>query len=178
MTSAAGNGFCPRGIRVSMVKARWAARQRPGLPDAQEWSTALALAVIQTLLGQRPVAHPNRSKRALAGTCNLCRRGPHLRHLVLGQPCVRLSAGGATNLGAAAARRAGTGEGADAVAGHTGFWVSSSIPTSRWCAPSPTDFQLSRAAAARSAARRTSSGWMPGTAAMAPFDSRVSGAPA
>jgi hypothetical protein len=38
--------------------------------------------------------------------------------------------------------------------------------------------QLSRAAAARSAARLTSSGWMPGTAAMAPFDSRVSGAPA
>jgi hypothetical protein len=39
-------------------------------------------------------------------------------------------------------------------------------------------FQLSRAAAARSAARLTSSAWMPGTAAMAPFDSRVSGAPA
>jgi hypothetical protein len=38
--------------------------------------------------------------------------------------------------------------------------------------------QLSRAAAARSAARLTSSGWMPGTAAMAPLDSRVSGAPA
>jgi hypothetical protein len=44
-----------RGVRVSMVKARWAARQRAGLPDAQEWSTALALALIQTLLGQRPV---------------------------------------------------------------------------------------------------------------------------
>jgi hypothetical protein len=25
-----------RGVRVSMVKARWAARQRPGLPDPQE----------------------------------------------------------------------------------------------------------------------------------------------
>jgi Family of unknown function (DUF6459) len=49
-----------RGVRVSMVKARWAARQRPGLPDAQEWSTALALAVIQTLLGQRPVSQLNR----------------------------------------------------------------------------------------------------------------------
>ena len=48
-----------RGVRVSMVKARWAARQRPGLPDAREWSTALALAVIQTLLGQRPVAQAN-----------------------------------------------------------------------------------------------------------------------
>jgi hypothetical protein len=49
-----------RGVRVSLVKARWAARQRPGLPDAQQWSTALALAVIQTLLGQRPVAQLNR----------------------------------------------------------------------------------------------------------------------
>jgi len=49
-----------RGVRVSLVKARWAARQRAGLPDAREWSTALALAVIQTLLGQRPVAQLNR----------------------------------------------------------------------------------------------------------------------
>jgi len=43
-----------------MVKASWAARQRPGLPDAREWSTTLALAVMQTLLGQRPVAQLNR----------------------------------------------------------------------------------------------------------------------
>ena len=70
------------------------------------------------------------------------------------------------------------GERADAVAGHKPVSVSSSIPTSRWCARSSADFQLSRAAAARSAARLTSSGWMPGTAAMAPLDSRVSGAPA
>jgi hypothetical protein len=78
-----------RGVRVSLVKAGWAAKQRPGLPDAREWSTTLALALIQALLGQRPVAHPNRSKRALAGTGNRCRRGPRLRHPVLGQPCVR-----------------------------------------------------------------------------------------
>ena len=45
-----------RGVRVSLVKADWAATQRPGLPDAREWSTALALALIQALLGQRPVA--------------------------------------------------------------------------------------------------------------------------
>ena len=45
-----------RGVRVSLVKAGWAATQRPGLPDAREWSTALALALIQALLGQRPVA--------------------------------------------------------------------------------------------------------------------------
>ena len=49
-----------RGLRVSVVKARWAARQRAGLPDAREWSTALALAVIQALLGQRPAAQLNR----------------------------------------------------------------------------------------------------------------------
>ena len=49
-----------RGVRVSLVKAGWAATQRPGLPDAREWSTALALALIQALLGQRPVAQLNR----------------------------------------------------------------------------------------------------------------------
>jgi hypothetical protein len=57
-----------RGVRVSMVKARWAAKPRTGLPDAREWSTTLALALTRSLLGQRPVAHPNRSKCALAGT--------------------------------------------------------------------------------------------------------------
>ncbi|HEX6758446.1 MAG TPA: Rv3235 family protein [Propionibacteriaceae bacterium] len=45
---------------MSTVKARWAARPRPGLPDAQEWSTTLALAVIQALVGRRPVAQLNR----------------------------------------------------------------------------------------------------------------------
>jgi hypothetical protein len=51
---------------VSMVKARWAAKQRPGLPDAREWSTTLALALTQSLLGQRSVAHPILSKSDLA----------------------------------------------------------------------------------------------------------------
>jgi hypothetical protein len=41
---------------VSTVRARWAARPRRGLPDAQQWSTTLALALIQALLAQRPVA--------------------------------------------------------------------------------------------------------------------------
>ena len=49
-----------RGIRVSTVKARWAARPRPGLPNASDWSTMLALAIIQAMLGQRPVAQLNR----------------------------------------------------------------------------------------------------------------------
>jgi Family of unknown function (DUF6459) len=48
------------GARITTVKARWAARPRPGLPDAQEWSTTLALAVIQALVGQRPVSQLNR----------------------------------------------------------------------------------------------------------------------
>ena len=49
-----------RGVRVSMVKARWAPKQRPGLPDAGEWSTSLALALTQSLLGQRSAAQLNR----------------------------------------------------------------------------------------------------------------------
>jgi hypothetical protein len=49
-----------RGVRMSAVKARWAARPRPELPDAQEWSAKLALAIIQALTGQRPAAQLNR----------------------------------------------------------------------------------------------------------------------
>jgi Family of unknown function (DUF6459) len=49
-----------RGVRVSLVKASWAAKQQPGLPNAREWSTTLALALIQALLGQRPVSQLNR----------------------------------------------------------------------------------------------------------------------
>jgi hypothetical protein len=49
-----------RGVRLSTVKARWAARPRPGLPDAEEWSAKLALAIIQALTGQRPAAQLNR----------------------------------------------------------------------------------------------------------------------
>jgi hypothetical protein len=49
-----------RGVRMSTVKARWAARPRRGLPDAQEWSAKLALAIIQALTGQRPAAQLNR----------------------------------------------------------------------------------------------------------------------
>jgi hypothetical protein len=60
-----------RSVRATTVKAGWAAKPRPGLPDAQEWSTTLALAVTQALVGQRPVSHPNRSKGGLAGTGNL-----------------------------------------------------------------------------------------------------------
>jgi hypothetical protein len=55
-----------RGVRMSTVKARWAARPRPGLPDAQEWSAKLALAIIQALTGQRPAAQATRWKCALA----------------------------------------------------------------------------------------------------------------
>jgi hypothetical protein len=49
-----------RGVRATTVKARWAARPRPGLPNAEQWSATLALAIIQALVGQRPVAQLNR----------------------------------------------------------------------------------------------------------------------
>jgi hypothetical protein len=49
-----------RGVRVSTVKARWVAGPRPGLPNAEQWSATLALAIIQALLGQRSVAQLNR----------------------------------------------------------------------------------------------------------------------
>jgi hypothetical protein len=55
-----------RGVRMSTVKTRWAARPRSGLPDAQEWSAKLALAIIQALTGQRPVAQSNFHKDDLA----------------------------------------------------------------------------------------------------------------
>jgi hypothetical protein len=45
-----------------MVKACWAAKQRPRLPDAREWSTTLALALTQSLVGLRPVAQAIHSK--------------------------------------------------------------------------------------------------------------------
>jgi hypothetical protein len=45
-----------RGVRAITVKARWAARPRPGLPNAERWSATLALAIIQALLGQRSAA--------------------------------------------------------------------------------------------------------------------------
>jgi len=49
-----------QGVRVSLVKARWAARPRTGLPDVTEWSSTLGLAMMQALLGQRPVSQLNR----------------------------------------------------------------------------------------------------------------------
>ena len=60
--SDAAEVVAPRdgGARITTVKARWAARPRLGLPDAQQWSAALALAVVQALLGHRAVAQLNR----------------------------------------------------------------------------------------------------------------------
>jgi Family of unknown function (DUF6459) len=60
--SDAAEVVAPRdgGARITTVKARWAARPRPGLPDAQQWSATLALAVVQALLGGRAVAQLNR----------------------------------------------------------------------------------------------------------------------
>jgi Family of unknown function (DUF6459) len=44
----------------TVVRARWTIRPRPDLPDAREWAAALALAVFQALLAQRPIAQLNR----------------------------------------------------------------------------------------------------------------------
>jgi Family of unknown function (DUF6459) len=64
-----------RGVRVSTVGARWAARPRPGLPDVQVWSTKLALAIIQTLVGQRPAAQLNRwIVEEVLAAINICQR--------------------------------------------------------------------------------------------------------
>ena len=48
------------GVRITVSRARWTAPPRPGLPDAGEWSASLVVAVVQTLLGQRPIAQLNR----------------------------------------------------------------------------------------------------------------------
>ena len=43
-----------------LVKARWTAKPRPGLPDAVAWGSSLATAMVEALLAQRPVAQLNR----------------------------------------------------------------------------------------------------------------------
>ena len=48
------------GVRATVVRARWTASPRAGLPDASEWGASLVVAVVQALLGQRPVAQLNR----------------------------------------------------------------------------------------------------------------------
>jgi hypothetical protein len=45
---------------LSLVRARWTVRPRRDLPDARQWGAALALAVLQALLAQRPIAQLNR----------------------------------------------------------------------------------------------------------------------
>lgn len=48
------------GVRATVVRARWTARPRSGLPDAGEWSASLVVAVVQALFAQRPIAQLNR----------------------------------------------------------------------------------------------------------------------
>ena len=49
-----------RDIARTVVQATWTVRPRRDLPDAGEWGAVLALAVVQTLLAQRPIAQLNR----------------------------------------------------------------------------------------------------------------------
>ena len=46
--------------RSIVVRGRWTVAPRRDLPDAREWGAALALAVLQALLAQRPIAQLNR----------------------------------------------------------------------------------------------------------------------
>ena len=50
----------PRAVTSTVVRARWTVRPQRDLPDAGEWAAALALAVLQALLAQRPIAQLNR----------------------------------------------------------------------------------------------------------------------
>jgi hypothetical protein len=52
----------PHGAEASLtlVRARWTVRPRRDLPDARQWGAALALAVLQALLAQRPITQLNR----------------------------------------------------------------------------------------------------------------------
>jgi Family of unknown function (DUF6459) len=49
-----------REVTSTVVRARWTVRPRHDLPDAREWGATLALAVLQALLAQRPLAQLNR----------------------------------------------------------------------------------------------------------------------
>jgi hypothetical protein len=49
-----------REVTSTVVGARWTVRPRHDLPDAREWGATLALAVLQALLAQRPLAQLNR----------------------------------------------------------------------------------------------------------------------
>lgn len=48
------------GVQVTLVRARWCAKQSPRLPDAGAWSTSLALALVEALHGHRSIAQLNR----------------------------------------------------------------------------------------------------------------------
>jgi hypothetical protein len=47
-------------VTSTLVRARWTVRPRRDLPDAREWGATLALAALQALLAQRPIAQLNR----------------------------------------------------------------------------------------------------------------------
>ena len=49
-----------RGASATLVQARWTVRPRRDLPDARQWGATLAVAVLQALLAQRPIAQLNR----------------------------------------------------------------------------------------------------------------------
>ncbi|HEY5822195.1 MAG TPA: Rv3235 family protein [Propionibacteriaceae bacterium] len=62
--ASAEDGHPPRpwssDVEATVVRSRWCARPSPELPDARAWSTSLALALVETLHAQRPIAQLNR----------------------------------------------------------------------------------------------------------------------
>lgn len=83
------------GVRATVVRARWTAQPRAGLPDASEWGAALVVAVIQALLGQRPIAQLNRwlSDEVLSAVTRRLRQhraGPTRRVVRVGLGSVRV----------------------------------------------------------------------------------------
>ncbi len=59
-TAPATGARAPAISKITVVRAKWATPPRPDLPAAAEWAATLALAVVQAMLAQRPIAQLNR----------------------------------------------------------------------------------------------------------------------
>lgn len=81
----------PAGVQVTLVRSRWCVRQSRRLPDAQAWSTSLALALVETLHGHRPIAQLNRwvDDDVLAAISRHRRRHRADQRRLLAQPALR-----------------------------------------------------------------------------------------
>ena len=84
------------GVRVTVVRARWTAPPRSGLPDAGEWSGSLVVAVVQALLGPaadrpaQPLAGRRRARPPSAASSGSDRSTPSRRVVRVGLHSVRV----------------------------------------------------------------------------------------